>query len=250
MFLVIARVPKGPNVAALAARATGLAMADVSMRLAGILPRVLHTDASHERLETLAAALEGAGFVTLVVDPAHTPDDSERVRVRRLELRADGLTAFDGAEQAYDCPTTAVALVQRGVRATTHEEEERVVKKKLSLGRALATGGMVVRKKVETVVTHASETREAFLLVQRSDGGAELILYERALHYQFLGAAMQPASFANLQATQARLTQLAPAARIDDRVARPGFVTGLPASSADPVDLGLQLVWLAYLRGA
>jgi len=67
--------------------------------------------------------------------------------------------------------------------------------------------------------------------------------------YRFLGADKQPASHANLERTLVRLRALAPAAPVDDRVAKPGFVGGLPLTSCDPVDLALYLVTLARTAG-
>jgi hypothetical protein len=61
-----------------------------------------------------------------------------------------------------------------------------------------------------------------------------------------MGAEMQPSSRANLERLWAWLSRLAPPGALDERVARPGFVTGLPATAADPVDLALFLVALAH----
>jgi hypothetical protein len=59
---------------------------------------------------------------------------------------------------------------------------------------------------------------------------------------------MQPSSHSNFELVWRRLSQLAPAGVMDDRVGKPGFVGGLPATAADPVDLALYLVALARTR--
>jgi hypothetical protein len=93
-----------------------------------------------------------------------------------------------------------------------------------------------------------NETREAFLLVQRGDGAGDLMLYERRLDYRFLGAEMQPSSHANFDRLVTRVRAFCPAVPVDERVAQPSFVNGLPATSGDSTDLALYLVALASAR--
>jgi hypothetical protein len=107
----------------------------------------------------------------------------------------------------------------------------------------------MLTSKVQKESVRTEEKREAFILLQRNDGQPDAIIYERRVDYRFLGADKQPASYANLERTLARLHALAPAASVDDRVAKPGFVSGLPLTASDPVDLALYLVTLAHTRG-
>jgi hypothetical protein len=107
----------------------------------------------------------------------------------------------------------------------------------------------MLTSKVQKQSVRTEEAREAFLLLQRNDGQPDAIIYERRVDYRFLGTDKQPASYANLERTLARLRTLAPTAPVDDRVARPGFVGGMPLTSSDPADLALYLVTLARARG-
>jgi hypothetical protein len=116
--------------------------------------------------------------------------------------------------------------------------------------KALLTGGLLLTKKVERTDLKITETDEAFVLVERSDGSPDVMLYERQLDYRFLGAEMAPSSRTNLDRTWARCKVFAPAAPTDERLLQPGFVAGLPHTSADPIDLALALVTLARRRGA
>jgi hypothetical protein len=169
--------------------------------------------------------------------------------VRGIEVGPDGVTFLDGQGQAHACPTSAMALVQRGVRMSTATQKTETSERRLDVGKAVLTGGLLLTSKVKKESMHTQESREAFLLVARNDGEPDAIIYERRLDYRFLGADKQPSSFANLEKTLARLRALAPAVPVDDRLTRPGFVTGLPLVSADPVDLGLFLVSLARTQG-
>jgi hypothetical protein len=160
--------------------------------------------------ERIIAQLEALGFGVLTCDPAAVPGDGERVVVRRIE--------FAGG-----------ALLATNARGETH----------------------LLTKKVSQTSTKTTETAEPFLLIQRRDGEPDLIFYERRIDYRALGPDMQPSSRGNLEVLWGRCKAmvLAPAV-VDDRVARPGFVSGMPATAAEPIDLALFLVALARRTGA
>jgi hypothetical protein len=239
MLVAIARIPDGDQARARAAQAAGLALADLNRRLAGILPRVLFAGGAPAGL---VETLEGLGFGVLTCDPAAVPDDDQRVAVRRIELGAGALVASDSRGEAHRCGPGHIALLQRGIRVSKTTQTVKTSERKLDVGRAVLSGGLMLTKKVEKTDVKTTETSEPFLLVQRR-GERDLILYERRIDYRALGAEMQPASRGNLEVVWRKLVGMAPD-RVDDRVARPGFVAGLPATSANAVDLALTLVAL------
>lgn len=169
--------------------------------------------------------------------------------VRGIEVEAGAFAFLDGQGRRHACAGGAVSLIQRGVRVTTTAETVTTSERRLDVGKAILTGGLMVTGKVQRQSVRTEQTREPFVLLERSDGQPDAIVYERRVDYRFLGADKQPASHANLERTLARLHALAPDAPVDDRVARPGFVSGLPLTSTDPVDLALYLVTLARTRG-
>ena len=249
MLLVIAKAPQDPLARTQAARLAGLPPADFSRRLAGTLPRVLLAAAPADRIAALVDGFESLGFAAFSCDPAAAPSDDDRLLVRGIEVEAGALAFLDGQENRHACVGAAVSLIQRGVRATTTSETVKTSERRLDIGKAVLTGGLMVTSKVQKVSVRTEETREAFLLLQRNDGQPDAVIYERQVDYRFLGADKQPASHANLEQTLARLRALAPDALVDDRAARPGFVSGLPLTSSDPVDLALYLVTLARTLG-
>jgi hypothetical protein len=249
MLLAIARLPEAPDLAAQVASALGLARADAAHRLAGTLPRILLLDAREEPLRAHAATLEALGLTTIVCDPARAASDRDRVVARTLELGPDGVVAIDRAGARHEVPAASIALFQRGARVSTSQETVHTTERKLDLGRAVLTGGLVPTRKVEKTSVSTSTSREAFVLIERRGGAPGVILYERRLDYRFLGQALQPASAANLARTLALLGAIAPHAPVDDRASRPGFVPAVFSGSSDPLDLGLYLVRLAHERG-
>jgi hypothetical protein len=168
--------------------------------------------------------------------------------VARAVAPTGGALVVTGPEGAtHEIPARAIALVQRGVRSSRRERTVTTAERHLDLPKAVLTGGLIVTKTVVRTQVKTTGTDEPFLLVQRGDGEPDVILYERRLNHRALGPWMQSSSRGNLEHVWGELQRLAPG-RTDDRVARPGFVSALPATSADPVDLALFLVALCRLR--
>jgi len=243
VLVAISRIPDHAEARKAAAAAAGLALADLNRRLAGSLPRVLLAAVGDAPGGALAATLRGMGFGVLTCDVAAVPTDEDRVVARRVELAPDTLIVTDATGQSHRCPGRTIHLLQRGVRVTRTEEKVTSSERRLSLGRAVLTGGMMITKKVDKVAVAKVENAEPFLLLGRGDAASDIILYERRIDYRLMGAEMQPSSRANLERLWVWLSRLAPGV-VDDRVSRPGFVTGLPPTAAEPVDLALFLVAL------
>jgi hypothetical protein len=210
---------------------------------------VLLAAAPVDQIGALVDGFESLGFAVFSCDPAAAPRDEDRLLVRGIEVEAGAFAFLDGQGRRHACAGGAVSLIQRGVRVTTTAETVTTSERRLDVGKAILTGGLMVTGKVQRQSVRTEQTREPFVLLERSDGQPDAIVYERRVDYRFLGADKQPASHANLERTLARLHALAPDAPVDDRVARPGFVSGLPLTSTDPVDLALYLVTLARTRG-
>ena len=256
MLLAILHIPADPAALQHAAAAADMHVVDVRQRLAGVLPRILLADTDGERLADACQALEAHGFLAAVIDPARIPGDEQRIVARRLALPpdadapADHLVAIAGVgnETRHEIPLATITLVQRGARTVVETETSETTQRKLAPGRALLTGGLVMRKKVKTRTTQTRHDHQPFLLLHRDDGGQDIVLYEQMLDYRFLGAEMQPSSRGNFEQMVARVRALT-GATLDMRMTRSGFANGLTGHAIDPVDLGLHLVRLAHARG-
>jgi hypothetical protein len=247
MFVAIARIPSDPAALQKAAAITGLALADVSRLLAGTLPRILVR--ATEESERIIGALEAAGFIALVGTEANIISDKDRVVARNLELLPEGLVAIDGRGQRQECLYPAITSLLRGFRRVESTEITKTTKRKLDVGKALLSGGLLLTKKVETVSETTTSAKESFILIQCAKGLPEIVLYEHKVNYQCLGTDIQLSTLGNQAALLKRLQSHASQASLDDRLARPGFVVGLPTMAADPVDLAVYLVTLARAHG-
>jgi hypothetical protein len=244
MILAVAAIPESADARLLAAKVTGLVLADLNRKLAGILPRVLFTGLDAASAPAMIQGLEALGFVVMTLEATAVTTDRERAVARRIEFANGSVIVADREGRTHACPPSSISLLQRGTRTSTTSEKVTTSERKVDVGRALMSGGLLLTKTTEKTSIKTTQNAEAFLLVQRSDGEPDLVLYERRIDYAGLGAEMQPASRGNLETVWTKLKAMAPSL-VDDRVNRSGFVSGLPTTAADPVDLALFLVALA-----
>jgi len=244
MILAVAAVPASADARLLAAKVTGLVLADLNRKLAGILPRVLFTGLGAASAPDTIQGLQSLGFVVLTLEAGSAPTDRERVIARRIEFANGSVCITDREGRTHACAPSSISLLQRGTRTSTTSEKVTTSERKIDVGRAVMTGGLMLTKTTEKTSIKTTQNAEAFLLVQRNDAEPDLMLYERRIDYAGLGAEMQPVSRGNLETVWTKLKAMAPAL-VDDRVSRPGFVSGLPTTADDPVDLALFLVALA-----
>jgi hypothetical protein len=247
MFITLGRLPDHPTAISRAAQLTGLAPSDAARLLAGTFPRILLRAVADS--EALLIALAAEGFLAWASDPARVLTDDGRVIVRGLNWTPDGFLAHDAQGSPHACPFAAVRLIQRGARTHSSTEVEKTTTRKVDLGMAVLSGGLIMTKKVTQTTERTIHAKEPFLLVQREDANPDLMIYEHRMSYQCLGAEMGPGTLANLGLLTAKFKALCPQAPLDDRVGRPGFVAGLPLMGVDALDLGLHLVSEARRRG-
>jgi hypothetical protein len=244
MFIAVAGLPEAQFAMQQAAALCGLAMQEVRSRCAGVLPRVLVRQAPETEARRLAAGLEALGFRTFAAEARQIPSDAQRIVARQLEWTDAGFTVTDGRGTRHDCPSVTLALLQPGFRTSTQSEVVKTTERKFSLGRALATGGLSISKKVEKVTEQVSTSRESYILVSRTGGLPGIMFYESRLNYQCLGAELKPFRHLNFKTVLERLRALGPVP-VDDRTAQPAFLRGLPQLGVDEADLALFLVQAA-----
>ncbi len=222
--------------AALLARHASLSLYEARTRLAADAPRVGAAYADRATADALAAELGAHGFAVAVLDARAIEHDEDRDMIASLAFGPDALdvTLRDGRTRTvrYD----ALARILQGARLSTASVTEETKSKTFSAGRALLSGGLIMRKETVTSTTRTAETREAFVYLYEAGARPALAMYERRTHYGFLGAQLQASAAANFATVLALLRQHAPDARLDQRLMRPpaiGFMP-LPPPGIDP----------------
>jgi hypothetical protein len=218
-----------------------------SVQVPGGGPAVVAVLADPDAAAATAAALRGVGFecgVVTVRDPL-----PGQIVARRFEIGAAALVVEARESPAVALPYAEVELLVRGSRMTQAKYTETVRETKLSLGRTLATGGLLNTKTETTTRTRTATDGDEFLVVFA--GATPVVLREHELQYQSLGAALQPSRTANFRHVVAELQRLCPQAVRDERLMRRATqaqILGPMLSPDDHLDLAIELL-ATSLRG-
>lgn len=199
--------------------AAGMTAAEARMRLAPEPPALL-ARLPPDRAAALVEVLGRAGLVALAIDE-DVPAESERFKARSFALD-DGAARFtDRGGATLTLPWEALRVVLRGLRTARTTTEHTETTRKLSVGRAVLTGGLVMTRKTTSTVHGSHEDTEQFILVH-ADAGERVILAEETLEFSGLGPLLQPARTANMGVLAQELKRRAPRAFHDDRLVRLG----------------------------
>ena len=214
------RTPANAEVATRAlAEAAGLALAEARMRLAPEPPALL-ARLDPDKADAMVAALRGAGVAALALD-ARVPSDKDRTLARSVAVAAAGVAFTPRFGDPLELAWPEVLAVLRGLRASRSEVERTEKSKSLSVGTAVATGGLKMTRTSTRTVRSSEESVEQVILVYARDGRAAT-LAETELDFSCLGSRMQPSSTGNMVALAGTLRGGAKGAFYDERLLRLG----------------------------
>jgi hypothetical protein len=114
-----------------------------------------------------------------------------------------------------------VVAILRGARASLSQVEQAEKSKRLSLGAAVATGGLKMTRTATRTVRSSEESTEQVILMFAHDGRAA-VLAEHQVAFSCLGSSMQPSSTGNMAQLARHLRDRAKGAFYDERLLRLG----------------------------
>ena len=219
---------------ALAADLGTLAYEERQKLAAGVPAIVLSTpDADHAA--ALVAKLRARGHDAQICRASDVVAAGAMISMRRFRLDDDAIVAPDRDARL---PWAGIATFVRATRRTRTEETAIVKHKKLDLGRAVVTGGLIMRSTSKTERVIHRDDSELVLYLFRGDGETPWLLTERGTHFRALGSDVATVAAKNFEVVVDQLRARAPHARFDDRlVARKAQV--------DDLDLLAHLIAIA-----
>jgi hypothetical protein len=215
-------------------------------------PCVVATFAAAEPAAACAARLEQAGFAALVLDSAEVETDAERFVVQQLHLNEHDLQVLNRAGEVRTLPYRDVVLLLRGAGIRSTTTTETTTKKKFDAGRALISGGLLLRKKVKIVTESKSHDRRFFCYVYAA-GGRPLALLQDRIDYACLGPDLQLSREANYSWICAELRRRCGSAVWDDRLQTLAGQSQLLGPALFPehhLELAVALTKMAHTRGS
>jgi hypothetical protein len=255
-----------PRPAALEAEASalgpslGLGLYEARLALAAVPPTVLLSTEDAGRARDLALLLRGRGHGAVVCDAAAVASSERMVTPREIRFEADRLVVDGGGVTDHAVDWREVLLLAEATHAREEESTEEHTVKKLDLGRAVLTGGIVRSRTTTATSRHASEERERVLYVVLAGGGRHVLLRENRLRYGGLGDRMGRTVGESFTALRAMLRERATGARFDDRLVRARRaasrvqITGtsraptVSRSNAGDTDVAVHLLVVAHLQ--
>ena len=237
----------------------GMGVYELRLALSGPLPLVLLETEDAERARTLLASLRGRGHGAVACDAASVTSSADMLRPKSFAFEPEAISfETPGAAPMRVSPAEVLALVV-ATHAREEDSDREVREKKLSLGRAAMTGGLV-RSKTRTVTERGStrESERVLYLLKRS-GSGHVLLRETRLHYAGLGPRMGHSAIESFSTLIAALRERAPQAFYDDRllrqrasgslqVSRTSTSRTVTTSNEREVDVAVHLLAVAFLQ--
>lgn len=215
---------------------------------------VLRT-ADRARALDLLAKLRARGHDAVACDASAVVSADAMMPVRSFRFDDDALLVT-AANASVSIPWTDLRAVVRAIHRTSSQQVEKSAEKKLSLGRAAMSGGVMMTKTVTKTAKLTVEEREQVLYVFRDNGSPLLAALSRT-RYDGLGAELRPSQIENWNTLIRAVRARAPQALYDERLLAPrpgldrptvGSAGAVSASSSDGIDLLAHLIALAGTR--
>jgi hypothetical protein len=176
---------------------------------------VLHT-ADSTLARDLCQKLRARDHDAMVCDTADVVASADMLVLRRFAFESDALVEPDieGARLPFD----DIAVLLRASHHKRTETHKEVKSKEFSGGRAILSGGLIMRKSVTREETSVTSEHEQVLYLFRASGEKPWLLRERGVQYAGLGAALAPSSIQNFTTFIALLRKGVEGVNYDDRL--------------------------------
>jgi hypothetical protein len=246
--IVALATPPEAEAAALAAD-LGTTAYEVLLGLRGGLPAVVLTTTDAGRAATVTEQIRARGHRALACDTATVIPHAAMISMRRFRLGPEAVTLAD--QPAERLPYADVLALVRATHRRRVDVVSETTERKLRPGMALATGGLVLSKKVTRRETTTTDERRQVLYVFRRGGHTPWLLEEEGTHWDGLGAERAPAAITNFLTTIGHLRARAPGVAYDERLVAPRKVPEritqsgaqrTEVSAADGIDLLAHLL--------
>ena len=193
----------------LAAR-LGVLAYDLRLRLAGGLPALFVRVEDGTEAAGHVTFLRARGHGAVVCDAEAVPGPEDQLVPLNFEVTATALRGICTQGRRFELPAATIFALLHVACVTSAEHTVTTTKKKFSLGRAVATGGMVLRKKVDHVSKSATQDQERMIYMFYGSRKAPCVWKELTLRWEGLGDERQLTTAQNFATLTEKLRTLAP----------------------------------------
>ena len=201
-------------------------------RLISAGPNVVAHGMESRPLQTLASKLKAAGFRVLLLNTEAIERPGLWWQARSFELSPTAWRVTTREGEKTVMRWNQINLIVRGKSRIETSTTEVHRNKRFSPARAIATGGMVRKKKIRTETTKTEIEHEGFVHIYGP--GSVIVLDEGELEYMGLGKRIQPTRGANFMALLKLVRLQAPQAQFDDRLLKHAGLVQILGPTLDP----------------
>jgi hypothetical protein len=214
----------------------GVLAFDLRQRLAGGLPAVFATVGDEAEANGHVQFLRARGHGAVLCDMDVVPPPEDQLVPSHFELTPTAVCGSLAGNRRFDLPYAEIFAMVQVASVTSAEQTKTTQEKKLSLGRAVVTGGLVMRKKVDRIDKKMTTEQEQMLYMFCRGEPSPYVWKERALHYEGLGDARKLTTIENFTTLIGQLQARAPHAFYDRRLLtqkRRAGITSLAGGAKD-----------------
>ena len=165
------------------------------------------------------SALRAHGHGAIAIDEDGAPQDGAALIAGSFELQADQLVVVArNGQQRLALPYAQLLALVRAIEVCEEETATQTVEHKLSLGRAVLSGGLMNKKAVTKTHNEKSLEHEHVAYLFRRDAGEPVLLREHSLRYAGLGDQRGENAHQSFMRLLALLRERTPHALHDDRL--------------------------------
>jgi hypothetical protein len=246
----------------------GMQPYDLRLRLAGVPPFVVAAFADAEEARRLMATLRERSHGSVACDVDFIPSSDTMISPRSFELGDHDIAVADPERGPVRIPYAAILALLHAQLEFEGRRTTTTTSRKLSVGRAVMTGGLLISKKVSKEQCDVDNEYEQVLYVIRKNGRDPVVLRQNRLTYSGLGERIGHSSVESFANLVAELRERAPEALYDARLLtrrRRSILEGvqkrqslanrnrstreISSSNSFETDLAAHIIAVAHLRG-
>ncbi|HMI93058.1 MAG TPA: hypothetical protein VK509_16925 [Polyangiales bacterium] len=196
----------------------GLLPYDARLRLNTGMPVVVARGCALADAQQRLSAIRTHGHGAVVIDESSVPRAERMPVVASFELRDAELIAQVRGGPSHTLPFAQLLGVVRAIEVCEQEHAVETVEKKLAIGRALLSGGLMTSKTVHKSTSKKSLEHEQVAYLFRCEAAEPLLLRESSLSYAGLGSERGVSAHESFMRLMKTLRERAPSALHDDRL--------------------------------
>ena len=209
--------PLEEELPALAAR-LGMLAYDLRQRLAGGIPAVFATVGDGMVADGHMQFLRSRGHGAVTCDADAVPTTEDQLVPCDFELSAAAVRGSFTQSRRFELPYAEIFALVHAASVTSDEHTVTTQEKKISLGRAVLSGGMMFRKKVERIDKKVTAEQQQILYMFCRAQPTPYVWKELTLRYEGLGDDRKQTTAQNFATLSERLRARAPHAFYDRRL--------------------------------